>query len=92
MSAAASYDAGCAALEDVVIHEAVVIDDDRLTTVQTVLSPEAGGASLRIFSRADGREEWALHVTARLCGDATEPFPVTSIEALRTRCPEATRS
>jgi NADPH:quinone reductase-like Zn-dependent oxidoreductase/SAM-dependent methyltransferase len=85
---AASQHGGCAALEDVVFHEALVIDDDRLTTVHTVLSPEAGGASLRIFSRADGQDEWKLHVTARLCDGATEPAPVTSIEALRDRCPD----
>ncbi|MDO9175645.1 MAG: polyketide synthase dehydratase domain-containing protein, partial [Actinomycetota bacterium] len=57
-----------AELDDVVIHEALVAPDDQIVTVQTIVTPDANGASFRIYSQHGdaGDEHWTTHVSGRI--------------------------
>lgn len=54
------------ALCDVVIHEALVADERLFSTVQTILTPDADGATVEIHSRRDDAADWTLHFSCRV--------------------------
>jgi acyl transferase domain-containing protein/NADPH:quinone reductase-like Zn-dependent oxidoreductase/SAM-dependent methyltransferase/nucleoside-diphosphate-sugar epimerase/acyl carrier protein len=76
------------ALEDVVIHEALVADDDAPHVLQTIVAPDAAGASFRIFSQAPGAEQWKLHAVGRLGRPTAHPPVPASLMAINARCTE----
>jgi len=74
------------ALEDLVIHEPVVVPDEGAAEVQTVVEQDGDGARIRVFSRSEGR--WRLHVTARAARSAAplEPPAEGGLLTARAHC------
>jgi myxalamid-type polyketide synthase MxaB len=82
------YGAGSKVLEDVVIHEAMVLTEDHERTVQLIVQPEAeGAASFQILSLADEEEgkegSWVLHTTGKVrVGEIAAAKPQSASVAL----------
>jgi len=87
---------GPSVLEDVVIHEPVVIaEEDEFRTVQLVLTPEGdGSATFQISSlRPEVNDSsWTLHAVGKVtAGNSHAAFPVQkpiSREEIQARCPD----
>jgi acyl transferase domain-containing protein len=83
------------AVQDLCIHGALKLSDDRGRTVQVVLAPtKPGGYEFRIASLDDGRDEeqqsWTLHASGRIViRDQPAPPPTEDLAALRSRCSAA---
>ena len=84
----AVWGAGGHAVEDFVIHAALVLDDGG-TTIQTVVSqPDGHRAAVKVFSLREADERWQLHAEGTLTRDDATTRPDTvSIEDLDARCP-----
>ncbi len=55
------------AIEDMSIHEALIVNDDQERAVQTILKPEAAGQySFQLFSKGDDEQDWKLHAMGSL--------------------------
>ena len=74
-----------ASLRDLAIREPMVFSDDRPRIVQCVLSPDAGGHRVRVFSHEREDERWQLHAEARLEA-AGAPTAPESLDDVRRRC------
>lgn len=74
---------------DVVIHEALVAAGDAVATVQTIITPDASGADVRIYSRGEG-DDWTMHVSGRLA-PRTESAPATVPGSIDDFCARADR-
>jgi acyl transferase domain-containing protein len=76
-------------LGDLDIHEAMLLNDGVTRSVQVVVSSEAAGRSVKIFSRevSDVAGPWNLHASGRLdrAGDASAES--LSVPDLTARCP-----
>ncbi len=83
MATAAAAAAGADALEDVVIHGALVAPEPGTVTAQTIVTDDV----VRIHSLDDDGERWHLHATARLA-TAAPPAPAVDIDDIRARCVE----
>src|SRR5579884_2585264 len=90
-AAQAVWGPGPHVVEGLAIQEALVVPDDEVRTCQTVLTPDADGASVEIFSLEPDGESWTPHMSARVArvtGDAAPPAPADTIAAIQARCPE----
>ena len=77
---------GLGSLDDVVIHEALVTDEDETHTLQTILTPDPTGGSVQIFSQCTPDQAWKLHATARIGSPPTYPAPLVTPLSIRARC------
>ena len=90
-AAAETFASRDVAVEDLVIHQALVLPDDETRTVQLLLHRRDDGAqSFQIFSldaAIDEQEQWTLHTSGLL--RALEPkSDRVDLKALRRACPE----
>jgi acyl transferase domain-containing protein/acyl carrier protein len=88
---AAVFVSECVAVEDMVIHQALVLPEGEGLFVQLVLKEEAdGGQSFQIFSiaAADKAGRWTLHTSGVLRAVGSEVEHV-DIEPIRAACKEA---
>ena len=53
-------------LDDVVIHGALVAPEEDVVTLQTIVTPDGSGASVRVYSQVPGSDAWSTHMTGRL--------------------------
>ncbi|HYI14369.1 MAG TPA: polyketide synthase dehydratase domain-containing protein, partial [Thermomicrobiales bacterium] len=72
------------------ILDAMILSESGVCVVQTILTPDASGATAQIFSRAADDTTWRLHVNARLAFEPVPPPEVPSVDlnAIRSRCGE----
>ena len=76
------------ALRNVVLHEPVLLDDEREVTLQTMVSPGETPAGVRIYAAPAGSDDgWRLHLQAELA-DAEPAGPADPLEAIQARCHE----
>jgi len=81
-------------LEGIAFHRAVVLPDDAVRVIQSVLRPEASGFRFELFSRPDDDEaarsgRWIRHVSGRVARSIREDTPPPgSLDAIRNECPE----
>ena len=90
-AANAALGPGPHAVEGLAIQEALVVPDDEVRACQTVLTPEADGALVQIFSQEPNGESWTAHASARVApitGDAAPPAAADAIATIQARCPE----
>jgi acyl transferase domain-containing protein/acyl carrier protein len=52
------------AMNDLLIHAPLSVGKDETRSVQTIMTPENGGAQVEIFSQVEGDAVWTLHATA----------------------------
>jgi acyl transferase domain-containing protein/acyl carrier protein len=74
-------------IEDLVVHEALVLRDVGQRDVQTVVEPDSGGvAQFRVLSReTDGG--WRLHASGRVVADGSASLAVDPPSEIRRRLP-----
>jgi len=99
-AAVETFGEGSHVLEEVVVHEALVLPEEDVRTVQLILKPEdSGTASFQIFGlTADEEDEqvsWRLHATGKLCIGQRDrniivpaEMPQVSLEEVQARCQE----
>ncbi|NEY36972.1 acyltransferase domain-containing protein, partial [Streptomyces sp. PRKS01-65] len=80
MAARAGEEAGCARVEELVLHTPLVIPAGEAVGVQLRVGPrdETGRQELDIFARRDGAASWTRHAGATLAADpaaSAEPSP-----------------
>jgi acyl transferase domain-containing protein len=85
------YGAGSKVLEDVVIHEVMVLTEDHERTVQLILHPEGErAASFQILSLeevGEGKEgSWVLHTTGKVRAGEIDADVPESAEVVQMRC------
>ena len=98
MAAFADYSGkGTFCVEDMMVQEALYIPEDKVRTVQLILSPEAFGiSSFHIFSTGQNEDEqqtpWTEHVAGKIhVGQTDSPlFPLDHVlpEEVKARCIE----
>lgn len=95
IAAARELSGRAARIENLAIHEALLLSDTETMTVQLLLTPQGADAfSFEVYSRAAGREgghaDWKLHVSGALhCGPAREPAAAREASVLakaQSRC------
>ena len=79
------FGAGRHALEDLVIHEALVLGEDETRNVQFILKPDG---AFQFFSSGDG-DDWQLHATGKVrAGSAGGEAASVSLADVQARCVE----
>ena len=77
-------------LDDVVLHEAMVLDDAGESTMQTIVEPDG---RFEIFGSRGPTEPWRLHVSGRMRApapsSAAAPDGSVDITKVLERCPDA---
>jgi len=90
-----SYRPAACVLEELFFPQALVLDEESLATVQTILTPEGSGLAFRVVSLPehgdpDDPAAWVLHFTGKVRPIATElglTAPETvDLQSLRERC------
>ncbi|MEK7328256.1 MAG: polyketide synthase dehydratase domain-containing protein, partial [Chloroflexota bacterium] len=77
--------AGRHVLEDLVIHEALVVGEDETRNVQFIVKPDG---AFQFFSSGDG-DEWQLHATGKVrAGSADGEAASVSLADIQSRCVE----
>ncbi len=74
-------------LENLVIHEALLIPEQGPCTVQTVLTPEGERASVQIFYEHNAK--WFLSASAQVRSSASPAIEGDDLNALQARCRES---
>ena len=77
-------------LQDLTLQQSLVIPAGEARTVQVVVMPEAGAASIEVWSRTGeaASEPWRLHASGQARFVATSPPSPTQIERIRAGLPE----
>ncbi|HLO89367.1 MAG TPA: SDR family NAD(P)-dependent oxidoreductase [Nostocaceae cyanobacterium] len=96
IAAAKVFGTGVKVIQDVLIHEAFVLGEDEVRTVQLILKPEAPDSyAFQIFSVEQEAEEqqtaWKLHATGKVHLDKTDTAvsgEQLSLTAVQVRCQE----
>lgn len=93
-AARAAWRSDAVAAEDIVVQEAMLLDDDgRARVMQTLVDAPADGARRATISTqpddAAPGEGWITHVSARLVAVPAQPAPAQDLAAWRMACPEA---
>jgi acyl transferase domain-containing protein/acyl carrier protein len=73
-------------LDNFVIHEALVIPDEEVVHVQTVLSPEGEGASIQVFFEQNAK--WRLSASGQIHPAVTPVVEREPLSAIQARCLE----
>ncbi|MBD2773048.1 type I polyketide synthase [Iningainema tapete] len=80
-------------LEDVVIQQAMVLQENEVKTVQVILTPQESGIySFKIYSLCCSAEEnnsqpsWTLHTSGKLLVKEKEPIELVDLAAMRAQC------
>ena len=74
-------------LEDVVIHEGLIVPDAAARITQVIAKPEDSGAvSLQFFSSGDTEEDWKLHAASRARSQAASTAASVSLAEIQARC------
>ena len=87
-----AFGASSLALEEVSIQEALVLPEDKTTTVQVAISPLAGGqADFQIFSLEENAgDAWKLHTSGKIRLDTGgEQEQRLNLDEIRSRCTQA---
>ncbi|WP_163864653.1 type I polyketide synthase [Myxococcus eversor] len=83
-------------LEEVTLHQPLVLPEQRTRVVQTLLEEQgAAGFTCTVMSREDARQEegsgarpsWTTHLTCRVSALSATPPPRAELEAWRQGCP-----
>jgi acyl transferase domain-containing protein/acyl carrier protein len=83
LAAATVAAAGPGAVEDMVIHEALLLADDETRTIQTILTPDDGAFAFKILSLEGA--DWKLHASGKVRKSQIEASPA-SLEEAQARC------
>ena len=73
-----------AVLDEVEILAPLVVADDEICAVQTILTPEGHGAAFEVLSQVPGTSTWQLHARGRV-GGFSLPVDGADLHALRAR-------
>jgi len=89
-AARAALGAETPALDDLQIHAPFALSEQETRVLQTILTPNADGATVEVLSQGATTDEWTLHATAAVRGpQATPTTPAdASLAELRERCTE----
>ena len=91
-AAAQVFESATCVLKNVNVHEALLIPDGDVITMQLIMTPEdGGGASVKIFSLirpdSNGNKPWTLHVSGQVSMDnGSVPVERVSREDILARC------
>lgn len=71
------------------IEQALILSPSHLTTLQSVLSPEASGYQFQLFSWQQERQEWIRHATGTIASSAQGSPKQPALATLRSHFTEA---
>lgn len=83
---AVHFGPGSHILENLIIHEAMIIPEDEVLSVQTVLTPEANGATVQVFYQRDTK--WYMSASAQVRNLTQTVVSSETLSVIQARCNE----
>ncbi|MBL8164704.1 MAG: SDR family NAD(P)-dependent oxidoreductase, partial [Anaerolineae bacterium] len=88
-TAAAQQLYGTAYVQDLTIHDALIVADDETRTAQLIITPQdASRASFEYFTQGADEDGWKLHASGSLVSGQVAPSAQVDLAVVRARCAE----